>query len=205
MTQESSNVPNELATRLEPIVAGAVTAAGFDLDSFEVQQAGRRQLVKVVVDSDDGVGLDEVAEISRAVSAALDENEHVIASAYTLEVTSPGLDRPLRKPRHWRRAKFRLVRITPGEGTEFVGRVGHAGETSARVLVEGTIRDLAYADVAKAVIEIEFKQPATEDLKLLETDTSGMIDDTGATTGNATHGATQSDGAIQNEPKEESK
>ena len=55
-------MPNELATRLEPLVAGAVTAAGFDLDSFEVQQAGRRQLVKVVVDGDDGVGLDEVAE-----------------------------------------------------------------------------------------------------------------------------------------------
>ena len=99
-------MPNELAPRLEPLVAGAVTAAGFDLDSFEVQQAGRRQLVKVVVDGDDGVGLDEVAEISRAVSAVLDENEHVIASAYTLEVTSPGLDRPLGKPRHWRRARW---------------------------------------------------------------------------------------------------
>jgi ribosome maturation factor RimP len=184
-------VPNELATRLEPIVADAVTAAGFDLDSFEVQQAGRRQLVKVVVDGDDGVGLDEVAEISRAVSAALDKNEHVIASAYTLEVTSPGLDRPLGRPRHWRRAKYRLVRITPREGSEFVGRVGHASETSARVLVEGTIRDVAYAGVTKAVIEIEFKQPATDDLKLLDTDASGMIDTTGKST--------------ESEPEEESK
>jgi ribosome maturation factor RimP len=163
-------VPNELATRLEPLVAGAVTAAGFDLDSFEVQQAGRRQLVKVVVDGDDGVGLDEVAEISRAVSAVLDENEHVIASAYTLEVTSPGLDRPLGKPRHWRRAKFRLVRVTPREGQEFVCRVGHAGPDAARALVDGKLRDVVYADVAKAVIEIEFKQPAADDLKLLEDD-----------------------------------
>jgi ribosome maturation factor RimP len=163
-------VPNELATRLEPLVAGAVTAAGFDLDSFEVQQAGRRQLVKVVVDGDDGVGLDEVAEISRAVSAVLDENEHVIASAYTLEVTSPGLDRPLGKPKHWRRAKFRLVRVTPREGPEFVCRVGHAGEEAAKVLVDGVLRDVAYSDVAKAVIEIEFKQPASEDLKLLGAD-----------------------------------
>ncbi|WP_181777742.1 ribosome maturation factor RimP [Amycolatopsis pittospori] len=163
-------MPNDLASRLEPIVAEAVKAAGFDLDSFEVQQAGRRQLVKVVVDGDDGVGLDEVASISRAVSAVLDENEHVLASAYTLEVTSPGLDRPLSVQRHWRRAKFRLVKVTPAEGAAFIGRVGHAGEKSARVLVDGEIRDVGYASVAKAVIEIEFKQPPAEDLKLLETD-----------------------------------
>jgi ribosome maturation factor RimP len=167
-------VPNDLASRLEPIVAEAVKAAGFDLDSFVVQQAGRRQLVKVVVDGDDGVGLDEVAGISRAVSAALDENEHVIASAYTLEVTSPGLDRPLTQRRHWRRAKFRLVKVTPREGATFVGRVGYAGEKAARVLVDGEIRDVAYDAVTKAVIEIEFKQPPSEDLKLLETDAAAM-------------------------------
>jgi ribosome maturation factor RimP len=156
-------------------VAEAVTAAGFDLDSFEVQQAGRRQLVKVVVDSDDGVGLDEIAEISRTVSATLDENEHVLASAYTLEVTSPGLDRPLTQPRHWRRARYRLVKVSPAEGAPFVGRVGHAGEDTARVLAGGKLRDVRYADVAKAVVEIEFKQPPAEDLKLLEDDASGMI------------------------------
>ncbi|MEU0537583.1 ribosome maturation factor RimP [Amycolatopsis tolypomycina] len=168
-------MPGELASRLQPIVAEAVTAAGFDLDSFEVQQAGRRQLVKVVVDADDGVGLDEVAEVSRKVSAALDENDHVLASAYTLEVTSPGLDRPLTQARHWRRARFRLVKVTPNDGAAFVGRVGHAGEHAARVLEGGKIRDVRYADVAKAVVEIEFKQPPAEDLKLLEDDASGLI------------------------------
>jgi ribosome maturation factor RimP len=182
------HVPNELASRLEPLVAEAVTTAGFDLDSLEVQQAGRRQLVKVVVDSDDGIGLDEVAEVSRKVSAVLDENEHVLASAYTLEVTSPGLDRPLTQPRHWRRAKFRLVRITPAEGAEYVARVGHAGQEAARVLAAGSLQDVAYTSVAKAVVEIEFKQPPAEDLKLLEEDASG-----------------QSTTAGQTEPKEESK
>jgi ribosome maturation factor RimP len=156
-------------------VASAVTTAGFDLDSLEVQQAGRRQLVKVVVDSDDGVGLDQVAEISRAVSTALDNHDHVLAGAYTLEVTSPGLDRPLTQPRHWRRARYRLVRVTPAEGAAFVGRTGHAGQKSARMLVNGEIRDVRYADVAKAVVEIEFKQPPVEDLKLLDQDASGMI------------------------------
>jgi ribosome maturation factor RimP len=169
-------VPGELAARLEPIVAEAVAGAGFDLDALDVQQAGRRKLVKVVVDSDDGVGLDEVAEVSRAVSAELDQHEDLIAGAYTLEVTSPGVDRPLSKPRHWRRSRYRLVRVSPVEGPGFVGRVGHAGDDAARLLVNGEIRDVRYRDVAKAVIEIEFKQPPTEDLKLLDEDAATKED-----------------------------
>jgi ribosome maturation factor RimP len=171
-------VPGELAGRLEPIVAEAVAGAGFDLDALDVQQAGRRKQVKVVVDADDGVGLDEVAEISRAVSAVLDRHDDLIAGAYTLEVTSPGVDRPLSKPRHWRRSRYRLVRISPHEGAGFVGRIGHAGEEAARVLVDGEIRDVRYRDVAKAVIEIEFKQPPTEDLKLLEEDAAATEEET---------------------------
>ncbi|OQO94998.1 ribosome maturation factor RimP [Saccharomonospora piscinae] len=170
-------MPNELASRLEPLVAEAVGAAGFDLDALDVQQAGRRKLVKVVVDGEDGVELDQVAEISRAVSAVLDEHEHLIAGAYTLEVTSPGLDRPLTRPRHWRRARFRLVNVTPEEGSSYVGRVGAAAENSVRILVDGEIRDLRYADVRKAVVEVEFKQPPADELKLLEADASGKIGD----------------------------
>jgi ribosome maturation factor RimP len=172
-------VPGELAGKLEPIVAEAVAGAGFDLDALDVQQAGRRKLVKVVVDADDGIGLDEVAEVSRTVAAVLDKHDHLLAGAYTLEVTSPGVDRPLTRQQHWRRAKYRLARISPHEGPGFVGRIGHAGQDAARVLVDGKIRDVRYRDVAKAVIEIEFKQPPTEDLKLLEQDASGMIDTTG--------------------------
>ncbi len=172
-------MPSDLAKRLEPVVAEAVSGVGFELDSLEVQQAGRRKQVKVVVDSDDGVDLDEVAKVSRAVSAALDAHDHVLVGAYTLEVTSPGLGRPLTKSRHWRRARYRLVRITPAEGAEFVGRVGHAGEKSARVLVEGSIRDVSYAGVAKAVIEIEFRQPPVEELKQLDTDEGNSAADHG--------------------------
>ncbi|SFQ05339.1 ribosome maturation factor RimP [Amycolatopsis arida] len=163
-------MPGELASRLEPIVAEAVATAGFDLDALDVQQAGRRKLVKVVVDGDDGVGLDEVADISRLVSARLDEHDELIAGAYTLEVTSPGVDRPLTRPRHWRRARFRLVRVTPTEGPAFVGRVGHAGEDAVRMLVDGELRDVAYSDVTRAVIEVEFRQPPAAELKMLEED-----------------------------------
>lgn len=176
-TTGSITVPNELASRLEPLVAEAVEAEGFDLDALDVQQAGRRKLVKVVVDGDEGVELDQVAEISRAVSAVLDQHEHLIAGAYTLEVSSPGLDRPLAKVRHWRRARNRLVKVTPAEGAQFIGRVGMVSDDSVRILVDGEIRDLRYADVHKAVVEVEFKQPPAAELKLLETDEYGKIGD----------------------------
>lgn len=161
-------MPTDLAARLEPLVADAVAGAGFELDGLEVQQAGRRKLVKVVVDAEDGVELDQIADVSRAVSAKLDANEAVIAGAYTLEVTSPGLSRPLTKPRHWRRAKFRLVKITPHEGEAYVGRVGAVAENAVKVLVNGQIREVAYDEVAKAVVEIEFKQPPAGELKQLQ-------------------------------------
>lgn len=164
------SLPNDLAKRLEPIVADVVGGLGFDLDALEVQQAGRKKLVKVVVDSDDGIGLDEVASTSRAVSAVLDQHDHVIAGAYTLEVTSPGLSRPLTLPRHWRRAKFRRVKVTPKEGEPYVCRVGRAGARSVRVLLGEKLTDLPYDAVSKAVVEIEFKQPPGDELKLIEED-----------------------------------
>jgi ribosome maturation factor RimP len=153
---------------LEPVVADAVAAAGFDLEALDVTVAGRRRLVKVVVDADDGVDLDDVAEVSRAVSAALDAHDPNLGGPYTLEVTSPGLDRPLTRPRHWRRAKFRLVAVKRPDGTGFTARVGHAGDETVDLLVDGTVQQVAYADLAHAVVEVEFKQPPVDELKLLE-------------------------------------
>jgi len=163
-------VAAELVSRLEPIVADVVVAAGFELDSLDVQQANRRKLVKVVIDDEDGVDSDEIATVSRAVSKELDQHEDVLAGAYTLEVTSPGVTRPLTSPRHWRRAKFRQVRITPVEGAEFLARVGEADEQSVRVLVNGAVRDLRYAEVSRAVIEVEFRQPPAQELRMLTAD-----------------------------------
>lgn len=178
-------MPSDLAKRLEPAVAEAVSGVGFVLDALEIQQAGRRKLVKVVVDSDSGIDLDDVASASRAVSAVLDAHDHVLAGAYTLEVTSPGLSRPLTKQRHWRRARYRLVRITPHEGADYVGRVGHAGETVARVLVDGRIKDVKYDGVAKAVVEVEFRQPPAEELKQLDADEEAVVGEQTRTTSGA--------------------
>jgi len=161
-----ANQQGDLSAALEPVVRDAVAAAGFELEQLEVQRAGRRNLVKVVVDADGGIGLDEVAEASRACSAVLDEHDHVLGGPYTLEVTSPGTDRPLTRPRHWRRNRLRLVKVRTGEDS-FTGRVGDADDEAVQMLVDGQLRQVPFADVTHAVVEVEFKQPPPEELALL--------------------------------------
>jgi ribosome maturation factor RimP len=155
---------DELRGVLEPVV----TAAGFELDTLDVHTTGRRHTVRLVVDSDAGVGLDAIARISRTASDELDRNEHLLGGSYTLEVTSPGVDRPLTTARHWRRAHLRLVAVRPRVGDPFEGRVGAAGEDAVTLLVGGALREVRYADVAHAAVEVEFAPPPEKDLALLD-------------------------------------
>jgi ribosome maturation factor RimP len=171
----------DIMGRLTPVVAEAVGTLGFDLETLDVTVAGRRRLVKVVVDADDGVELDLLSEASRVVAAALDANEDILAGAYTLEVTSPGVDRPLTLPRHWKRAKLRLVKVQRRDGGEFLGRVGGADDTGVELLVEGTLRRVDYASVARAAVEIEFRQPPSAELLLLERGSTSSTGSTGST------------------------
>jgi len=154
----------ELRGVLEPVV----TEAGFELDALDVRSAGRRHTVRLVVDSDAGVGLDDIARLSRAASDVLDRHEHLVGGSYTLEVTSPGVDRPLTAPRHWRRAHLRLVAVRPRNGEPFQGRVGTAGEAAVTLLVDGRLREVRYAEIAHAAVEVEFAPPPAKDLTLLD-------------------------------------
>jgi ribosome maturation factor RimP len=166
---------DELRELLEPVVTGA----GFELDALDVRSAGRRHTVRMVVDSDAGAGLDAIARLSRAASDVLDSNEHLVGGSYTLEVTSPGVDRPLTLPRHWRRAHLRLVTVRPHPGSPlgdavFAGRVGAAGDVSVTLLVDGRLREVRYADVAHAAVEVEFSPPPTKEIAVLD---PGAVDD----------------------------
>jgi ribosome maturation factor RimP len=143
---------------IEPLVA----ADGLDLEALEVSLVGRRRRVKVVVDSDDGVDLDRCAELSHDISAALDASDDVLGSgSYTLEVSSPGVTRPLTLPRHWRRNVGRLVRLVLPNG-ELTGRITSADESSAVLTVDGADRVVPYADVVKAKIQVEFRRQDRE-------------------------------------------
>jgi ribosome maturation factor RimP len=150
-----------LATAIEP----AVTAAGCDLETVSVSPAGRRTVVRVVVDADTGVSLDEVAAVSRAVTEVLDARDTELFgnTPYVLEVTSPGVDRPLTEPRHWRRAVGRLVEV-PVDGTPTRARVVAADDGGVELADDAGNRTRhGWAELGRGMVQIEFGRVVAED------------------------------------------
>jgi ribosome maturation factor RimP len=121
------------AAALTRLLAPAVTEAGYDLEEVDVRPAGRRRLVRVVVDADGGISLDDIARLSETTSELLDGSDLMGSSPYVLEVTSPGVDRPLTEPRHWRRAVGRLVVAPLTEGGQIEGRVVAADDEAVEI------------------------------------------------------------------------
>lgn len=168
--------PEQLTGQLRGVLEPVVTAAGFELDAVEVRAAGRRHAVTVVVDRPDdaatgGVGLDDVAQLSRSAAGELDRHEHLIGGSYTLEVTSPGVDRPLTRPRDWRRAWLRLAAISLADGSEITARIGRASEDGVQVATTGKrpeLRDLGYGEIARAQVQVEFRDPPKAEVALLD-------------------------------------
>jgi ribosome maturation factor RimP len=160
--------------QVSEIVTDLLAGTGHDLEDVTVTAAGRRSVVRVVVDSDAPLDLDAVAELSRSVSAALDAHDAFGEAPYTLEVTSPGVDRPLTAPRHWRRNRGRRVSTTVG-GEALSARVGELREDGpdgpvVDLVVAGEDgpqrRTVALADLGPAAVEIEFRAPDPAELAL---------------------------------------
>ena len=160
--------PASSGSALESVVRDAVAVTGFELEGLDEVRAGQRWLVRVIIDSDEGVGLDDIAAVSRAVSQVLDDRDDLLAGPYTLEVTSPGVDRPLTRPRHWRRNRLRLVRVAEADGAELVGRIGDCDDEGVTLLVSGALRRVRYAELSRAVVEVEFRQPPVVELAALD-------------------------------------
>jgi ribosome maturation factor RimP len=162
--------------QIRPAVEGPLGALGLYVEDVAVTPAGKRRLVRIWIDrvlDDDGpdtvtptapLSLDEVADATRAVSQALDDTDAMGEQPYTLEVTSPGLDRPLTRPHHFRRNVGRLVTATPAEGDAVTGRVVRAGndavvlEVPASKQVPARTVELPYAAVSRAVVQVEFSR-----------------------------------------------
>ena len=151
--------------RIADVIRPVIAAAGMDLESVRVTAAGRRRLLRVVVDSDQGVSLDDAATISRELSAALDTVAVMGDFPYTLEVSSPGVDRPLTDQRHWRRAVGRLVQVAvtdSGGARPVSGRVAVADADGVTLDVEGARRRFPYAVLGPGAIQVEFGHPPSE-------------------------------------------
>jgi len=139
-------------------ISAAITPAlsdlGFYLEDITITSAGRRSMLTVIVDGDTHLSLDQVTVATKAISEIVEKIQSLGQAPFTLEVTSPGLDRPLTKPRHWRKNIDRLVKIVLLDGKEIKGRVKDATEISATI-DEQVIK---FSDIKRATLEIEFKQ-----------------------------------------------
>lgn len=141
-----------------------LAGSGFDVEAVELTPAGKRRMLRVAVDSDEGVTLDDIADVTRVVGEILDDSDVMGEQPYTLEVTSRGVDRPLTLPRHWRRNVGRLVTVTTDDGESLTGRITDSDEQGAEVSdASGATRRLAYDTVATAQVQIEFNPPKDAD------------------------------------------
>lgn len=157
------------------LLGGLVEREGYDLEDVVVTSAGKRSVVKVVVDSDSGLELDAVARLSQLVSEVLDEENSFGEAPYTLEVTSPGIDRPLTEPRHWRRARGRKVAVDLAGAEQVLARVGRVEESrksapTVGLVVRGkagpSVRQVPLAEIRRAVVQVEFSAPDPRELEL---------------------------------------
>ena len=184
---------------LDEAVTGVLTEvvdrAGLTLDEVTVTSAGRRRVVRVVVDlagDEPGeVSMDAVATASTAVSEALDASDVLGDAPYTLEVSSPGVDRPLTQPRHWRRALTRLVRVVRSDGGELLARVAEVDEDGVLVLLQpqsvkgrppraadvGRPVRLAWDEVARGEVQVEFRRADEDALDEHAPDDDDELDD----------------------------
>ncbi|HET6359228.1 ribosome maturation factor RimP [Streptomyces sp.] len=150
--------------RLRGLLEPLVSAADLDLEEIEVSRAGKRRMLRIIVDSDEGATLDACAELSRVISQKLDETDAMGEDEYVLEVSSPGADRPLTEYRHYVRATGRLVKLQLHESGELVARILTVDDEGLDLEVPGvkgrrpTARRVTFAEIAKARVEIEFNR-----------------------------------------------
>jgi ribosome maturation factor RimP len=140
----------QVAAAITPIIE----SLGFYVEDIAITSAGKRSMLTVIVDGDTHLSLDQVTVATKAISEIVENLPTLGNNPFTLEVTSPGLDRPLTKPRHWQKNKDRLIKIVLNDGKEIKGRIKDSTQTA--VTVDEKI--INFADMKRATLEIEFKQ-----------------------------------------------
>ena len=151
-----------LTQSITDLISPAVTEAGFFLEEVQIASPGSHRIVTCVVDGQTPLNLDQVTVASRLISELLDAAEFMGETPFTLEVTSPGVDRPLTQPRHWTKNLTRLIKVTLSDGTITTGRLTEFNEVNATLVenIKGRLKEhtVIFADVKRAVVEIEFNR-----------------------------------------------
>ena len=136
------------------VITPAIESLGFYIEDITITSAGKRSMLTVIVDGDTHLSLDQVTVATKAISEIVENLPTLGNNPFTLEVTSPGLDRPLTKPRHWRKNQDRLIKIVLTDGKEVNGRIKDSTESS--VTVDEQV--INFADIKRATLEVEFKK-----------------------------------------------
>ena len=136
------------------VITPAIESLGFYVEDITITSAGKRSMLTVIVDGDTHLSLDQVTVATKAISEIVENLPTLGNNPFTLEVTSPGLDRPLTKPRHWRKNQDRLIKVILNDGKEINGRIKDSTETSATV----DDQKINFSDIKRATLEIEFKK-----------------------------------------------
>jgi ribosome maturation factor RimP len=167
VTERSAGLPSQ--KQVIELLDGEFARAGYEIEDVVVDTAARPPRITVVADGDEPLDLDAIAALSRSASDLLDRMD---APAYVLEVTSPGVDRPLTTENHYRRARGRKVELTLSDGSQLTGRLGEIrGDIVCLVVREGgkanfSVRELPVDGIAKAVVQVEFSPPNQRELEL---------------------------------------
>ena len=167
MTERSAGLPSQ--KQVIELLDGEFARAGYEIEDVVIDTAARPPRITVIADGDEPLDLDSIAALSRSASEALDRIE---APPYVLEVTSPGVDRPLTTEKHYRRARGRKVELTLSDGSQLTGRLGEMRGGTVRLVVrEGakanfSIRELPLEGITKAVVQVEFSPPNQRELEM---------------------------------------
>jgi ribosome maturation factor RimP len=167
VTERSAGLPSQ--KQVIELLAGEFARAGYEIEDVVIDTTARPPRIAVIADGDEPLDLDSIAELSRSASDLLDR---VDTLPYVLEVTSPGVDRPLTTEKHYRRARGRKVELTLSDGSQLTGRLGESDGGVVRLVVrEGaranfSIRELPIDGITKAIVQVEFSPPNQRELEL---------------------------------------
>lgn len=157
-------------TQVIELLSDEFARAGYEIDDVLIDSRTRPPRITVVADGDTALDLDTIEQLSRVASTLLDGADGGQGAPYVLEVSSPGVDRPLTSDKHFRRARGRKVELALADGSQLTGRVGQtSGDTVALVVRTGrdlAVREIPLSEITKAVVQVEFSPPAPAELEL---------------------------------------
>ena len=156
-------------TQVIELLGEEFARAGYEIEDVLIDPRAHPPRITVIADGDTALDLDTVATLSRSASSLLD-GLGGSADNYVLEVSSPGVERPLTSEKHFRRARGRKVELSLTDASQLTGRVGETRSDAVALVVrdgrDWAVREIPLADIVKAVVQVEFSPPAQAELEL---------------------------------------